>query len=136
MNPGTTNTGWLIVVSQSLHGLAYVFFIIAGQIFADKIAPPEIRSSVQAPVFAATVGVGLFLGTQFAGFVMDASAADGKFQWRRVWMVPGTIMLLGVLALATLLREPPAEKQGPPPKAAAEVDTAAVSRHVQTLPEA
>ena len=47
----------LIVLSQSLHGFAYVLFIIAGQIFANVASPPEIRSSVQALVFAATTGV-------------------------------------------------------------------------------
>ncbi len=30
---------WLIVASQSFHGLAYVFFIIAGQMFGAAIAP-------------------------------------------------------------------------------------------------
>ncbi|NUQ62761.1 MAG: MFS transporter [Pirellulales bacterium] len=91
---------WLIVVSQSLHGIAYVLFMIAGQIYANELARPEIRSSVQALVFAATTGLGLFIATQAAGIVMDAFSADGKFQWRKVWMVPGGIMAAGVVALA------------------------------------
>ena len=91
---------WLIVLSQSLHGIAYVLFIIAGQIYANELARPEIRSSVQALVFAATTGLGLFIFTQAAGIVMDMFSADGKFQWRKVWMVPGGIMAAGTVALA------------------------------------
>ena len=91
---------WLIVASQGLHGLAYVFFIIVGQIFAENMAKPEIRSSMQALIFFMTVGVGLFLGTQFAGIVMDRSAVEGKFRWRRVWFVPFVIMALGAFLLA------------------------------------
>ncbi len=97
---------WLVVVSQSLHGLAYVFFIIAGQIMADTIASDEIRSSMQALIFAATVGVGLFLGTQLAGIVMDRCRKDEQFQWSRVFMVPCLIALVGALVFALVFRAP------------------------------
>lgn len=90
----------VIVVAQSLHGFAYVMFIIVGQIFANNFAPPGIQGSVQALVFAATTGVGLFICTQAAGIVMDRFSVDGKFQWRKIWMVPAVAMLLGTVALA------------------------------------
>jgi nucleoside transporter len=94
----------LIVLSQSLHGLAYVLFIIAGQIFANVASPPEIRSSVQALVFAATTGVGLFLGTQFAGVVMDIFKQENKFNWRAIFAVPAVIMLASIVALVVLFK--------------------------------
>ncbi len=94
----------LIVLSQSLHGLAYVLFIIAGQIFANVASPPEIRSSVQALVFAATTGVGLFLGTQFAGIVMDVFKQEDKFNWRAIFAVPAVIMLASIVALVVLFK--------------------------------
>jgi MFS family permease len=98
---------WPIILSQALHGLAYVFFMIVGQIFMESAAAPEIRSSMQALIFAATVGVGLFLGTQFAGIVMDQFSVEGKFQWGKIWLVPAGVMLAGVLALLVLFKEPP-----------------------------
>ncbi len=88
---------WLIVVSQSFHGLAYVLFVIVGQIFANTVASDEIRASVQSLLFAATTGVGLFLGTQFAGFIMDKFRKEEKFQWRQIFMVPGAIALVSIL---------------------------------------
>jgi nucleoside transporter len=94
----------LIVLSQSLHGLAYVLFIIAGQIFANVASPPEIRSSVQALVFAATTGVGLFLGTQFAGVMMDIFRKEDRFNWRAIFTVPAVIMLVSIVALVVLFK--------------------------------
>lgn len=96
---------WLIVAGQSLHGLAYVFFIIVGQIFMESAAAPEIRSSMQALVFAATIGVGLFVGTHFAGIVMDHFSVAGKFQWRKVWLVPAFISVAGLATLVILFRD-------------------------------
>ncbi len=94
----------LIVISQSLHGLAYVLFIIAGQIFANIASPPEIRSSVQALVFAATTGVGLFLGTQFAGVVMDIFRKEDRFNWRAIFSVPAVIMFASIIALVAFFK--------------------------------
>jgi nucleoside transporter len=96
----------LIIGVQPLHGLAYVFFVIVGQIFADTVAPAGIRSSMQALIFTATMGVGLLAGTLFAGAVMDRSSVDGKFQWPKVWIVPCGIMVAGMLAMLILFHDP------------------------------
>ena len=94
----------LIIIAQSLHGFAYVLFIIAGQIFANIASPPEIRNSVQALVFAATTGVGLFFGTQFAGIVMDIFRSEEKFNWRAIFLVPAVIMLISIVVMITLFK--------------------------------
>ena len=99
----------LIIVAQPLHGLAYVFFIIVGQIYAENVADEAIRSSMQALIFVATTGIGLFVGTQFAGIVMDKNSVEGKFQWAKIWMVPGAITLVGVVVLALLFQNPDAD---------------------------
>jgi MFS family permease len=88
-----------IVGCQALHGLAYVMFMIVGQIYAGSVGP-EIPGSMQALIFAATTGVGIFLGTQLAGIVMDKFSVDGQFQWQKIWMVPLLIVLVGTLVLA------------------------------------
>jgi nucleoside transporter len=95
---------WLIVCSQSLHGLAYVFFIIAGQVLGETMAPKDIRSSMQALIFTATVGVGLFFGTQFAGIVMDKYRKEEKFQWRQIFIVPAGIAFVCILIFVLFFR--------------------------------
>ncbi|MHC4644797.1 MAG: MFS transporter [Planctomycetota bacterium] len=94
---------WLIIISQSLHGLAYVFFIIAGQILAETLAP-EIRSSMQALIFTATVGVGLFVGTHFAGVVMDLFKKEGKFRWRPIFLVPCVLTIVCAIAFVLFFK--------------------------------
>ena len=90
----------VVIGAQVLHGLAYVFFMIAGQMYVDSVAPDKIKSSAQALIFLVTTGVGLFLGTQIAGWAMDKFSANGKFNWSKVFMVPMLLTLAGVLALA------------------------------------
>ena len=95
---------WLIVVCQSFHGMAYVLFVIVGQVFANSQATEDIQSSTQAMLFAATSGVGLFLGTHFAGFIMDRHRVEGKFQWRKIFFVPAVIALACILVFILFLR--------------------------------
>ena len=113
-----------VAVAQALHGLAYVMFMIVGQIYADTVASSDIRASVQAMVFATTTGIGLFVGTQFAGIMMDQFSVDGKFVWRKLWMVPGTVVLLGAIGFAVAFHDPPKDEK-PADKAAAETPEAA-----------
>jgi MFS family permease len=94
----------LVTAAQSLHGLAYVLFIIAGQVYAGNVASAEILKSMQALVFAATTGVGLFIGTQFAGVVMDACKQQDKFNWRAIFLVPAAIMLISIVVIAALFK--------------------------------
>lgn len=94
----------VIAGGQAFHGIAYVFFIIAGQMYADAVAPEGAGASMQAMVFTAQSGIALFLGTQLAGVVMDKCRVEGRFQWRKVWTVPAAIMAVCVLALLILFK--------------------------------
>lgn len=97
---------WLVVASQSLHGLAYVWFMIAGQMLANTLAPPEIQSSMQALIFAATTGVGLFIGTQAAGIVMDRNNHDGQFVWSKIFLVPCLVTLAATALFIACFSQP------------------------------
>ena len=99
---------WLIVACQSFHGMAYVLFVIVGQIFANSQASADIQSSTQAMLFAATTGIGLFLGTQFAGIIMDKFRKEEKFQWRKIFIVPAAIALICILVFVFFFAVPQA----------------------------
>jgi MFS family permease len=113
-----------IVPAQAFHGLAYVLFMIAGQMFVGAMAPKEIGASAQSLIFIATNGIGLFLGTQLAGFVMEKNSVGGKFQWPKIWAVPLAITLAGAIVFATAFKVPSPkdfQKEKPQPKAVAAV---------------
>jgi predicted MFS family arabinose efflux permease len=112
-----------IILFQAFHGLAYVFFVIAGQKFVGAVAPEAIGASAQSLIFIATNGIGLFLGTQLAGMVMEKNSIGGKFQWPKIWAVPLAITLVGAIAFAVLFHVPDKSefiKENPPQKPAAE----------------
>ncbi|MBN2376930.1 MAG: MFS transporter [Sedimentisphaerales bacterium] len=95
---------WLVISSQSLHGLAYVFFILGGQIYVNQVASETIRSSAQALLLVVTIGFGFFVGTQFTGVVMDHFKKEDKFQWRPIFLVPCVLTALGAIAIALLFK--------------------------------
>lgn len=92
----------VLVASQVFHGLAYVMFMIAGQMYVNAVAPAEIVGSAQALIILVTTGIGLFLGTQVAGIVMDRSLVEGKFNWSKVFLVPLIATAAGALALVVV----------------------------------
>ena len=96
---------WLVIISMAFHGIAYVLFIIVGQIFMDVKAPEGAKGSAQALIFVVTMGFGLFLGTQFTGAIMDAfKTPEGKFRWRPIYIVPCALTLACAVVLMALFR--------------------------------
>lgn len=93
---------WLVISSMTLHGIAYVLFIIGGQIYVNSVASDDIRGSAQALLFVVTMGFGLFLGTQFTGAIMDVFKKEGKFRWRPIFLVPCALTIVCALAFVFL----------------------------------
>jgi MFS family permease len=83
--------------------------MIGGQMFVGAMAPAEIGASAQSLIFIATNGVGLFLGTQLAGIVMEKNSVGGKFQWPKIWGVPLAITLAGAIVFAVAFTKPDAK---------------------------
>jgi hypothetical protein len=112
-----TKQKFLLSLIQAFHGLAYVFFVIGGQIFVKTMAAPEVRACAQSLWAIATTGIGLFLGTQLAGFIMQKNSVEGKFQWSKIWAVPLAITLVGAIVFATAFKVPnPSDFQKEKPK--------------------
>ena len=58
----------LAVVAILLHGLAYAFLYTASYMFGDRVAPAEMKASVQSLIAFLLLGVGQFI----SGFALDA----------------------------------------------------------------
>ena len=58
--------------------------VLVGQIFAATVAPESIRSSMQALIFAATTGVGLFLGCTFVLLWAERAVLAGFYSYGEI----------------------------------------------------
>jgi nucleoside transporter len=59
----------MIVGAIVLHGICYDFFFVTGQIYTDRKAPSAVRAQAQGLLVMLTLGVGMLIGAQAAGYI-------------------------------------------------------------------
>ena len=102
---------WMMIGGILLHGICYDFFFVTGQIYTDKIAPPEIRSQAQGMLVFFTLGFGMFIGALVAGQIeaahtvvveaVEAGSEPGKMVgWASLWLKPAGMAALVMLLFA------------------------------------
>ncbi len=57
----------MLVLGIVLHGICYDFFFVTGQLYTDRVAPREIRTSAQAFLGLLTYGAGMLIGNKVLG---------------------------------------------------------------------
>ncbi len=98
---------WLVVGSLLLHGIAFTFFFVAGQIYVDRVAPKHIKGSAQALLTTITFGVGMFLGSIFSGWVQNVfTDATGEINFTGLFLVPCFLTVICVFAYLLFFKEP------------------------------
>jgi len=102
---------WLVIASLTLHGFCYVFFFTASQIYVDMVAPKDIRASAQSLIALVTLGVGMYIGSVFAGWIQNFFSEfgpDGSIistNWTGVFMVPVALTVICALAFVVFFKE-------------------------------
>jgi nucleoside transporter len=101
----------LIVLGIGLHGICFDFFLAAGAIHTDAIAPPDIKASAQSLYSVLTYGLGMWIGTEASGWLNQyytsetVDPATGEktrvTDWTKFWLVPcaGIVALLVVFVI-------------------------------------
>ncbi len=88
------NTGeniWMLYAGIILHGICYDFFFVTGYMYTEKKAGQKIKNAAQGLFTFATYGVGMVIGTLFAGLTVDHYTVAGEHQWQQIWHVPAFI---------------------------------------------
>jgi MFS family permease len=97
----------MLILGILLHGICYDFFFVTGQLYTDRVAPPETRTSAQALVGLLTYGAGMLVGNYVLGYwgdrlALDPSTKEGWLQdGRAFWLMPA--MFAGFVAVAFFL---------------------------------
>jgi nucleoside transporter len=67
------NTGFwpILLLALPMHGICYDFFYVTSQLYVDKQAKPELRSSAQGLLYFITLGIGWLLGNLVTGYILD-----------------------------------------------------------------
>ncbi|MCS7045590.1 MAG: MFS transporter [Gemmataceae bacterium] len=101
----------IAILGIALHGICFDFFLAAGMMHTNDIAKPEIRASAQSLFGVLTYGLGMYVGTELAGWLNQyytrevADPATGTVSkvtdWRSFWTVPcvGALVCLGLFVV-------------------------------------
>ncbi|MBM4186049.1 MAG: MFS transporter [Gemmatimonadetes bacterium] len=94
------------VASQALHGVCYACFFAAAYIYADRVAPADIRHSVQTVFGIVILGGGPVLGGLLSGYLADRFAlAGGSLDFAALWRVVSVLGLITAIGFALFFRD-------------------------------
>lgn len=94
-----------VYLALPLHGFCFTFFFVAGQLYIDEKSPDHLRNSAQGLITFATYGAGKYLGTLFAGNVVDHYTVDGIYSWEMIWCFPFIFTCLIFAGFMLLFKE-------------------------------
>lgn len=113
---GNMETSWMLYAGIILHGICYDFFFVTGYMYTEKKAGEHIKNAAQGLFTFATYGVGMFIGTNYSGYVHDQypirkidtatnlEVVTGH-DWQSIWMYPAAIAAVVLIAFVIFFNE-------------------------------
>jgi nucleoside transporter len=96
---------WMIYTGIILHGVCYDFFFVTGYMYTEKKAGEKIKNAAQGLFTLASYGIGMVIGTYFAGLVVDFYSEGEAHFWESIWLVPAYISIVVLLFFVLLFKE-------------------------------
>lgn len=96
---------WLVIASLALHGFCYVFFFTVSFIYVDTVAPRDIRHSAQGLITLVSLGLGMYFGSLFAGYVKSYFTTPAGTNWTGVFVVPAVLTVVAAIVFTAVFRE-------------------------------
>jgi MFS family permease len=101
----------LVIASQTLHGFGFGFFFVGAFLYADTVATPDIRASVQSFIIFVTYGAGMVVSSLIAGPIAEFFGHN----WHYIFLVPAGITLVCTIVFILGFRDPPRKDATPAP---------------------
>lgn len=115
---GNTNAA-LLYAGIILHGICYDFFFVTGYMYTENKAGAKVKNAAQSLFTFATYGVGMFIGTNYSGFVSNKYSTKTidtitqkeivTHDWQTIWMYPAMIAAVVLIAFILFFKEKKAE---------------------------
>jgi nucleoside transporter len=99
-------TAWMVLAGILLHGICYDFFFVAGQVYVDGKARPEIRGQAQCLLVLVTQGLGGLIGAQLMTAIVQANTENEVADWQVIWLWPGLGAAVVLALFVALFRAP------------------------------
>lgn len=88
----------LIMTSILIHGICFDFIYIAGRIYVDRKATPEIRSQAHGLLVVISMGIGQLIGAPISGWMFNSIVGDSaEAMWPIFWGIPALICFLAMI---------------------------------------
>jgi len=101
----------LAASGQALHGFCFGCFMAVGYIYVDRVAPVDVRGSMQTLYGTFVLSLGFFVGGFVSGFVGDqfttGMGADAVHNWTGIWVTCTLISLVCFILFAAAFPKSP-----------------------------
>lgn len=105
----------VLIAGVAMHGLCFGCFIFVAFMVVDEETTPDVRASAQSLLSLVVFGVGIIVGSQFAGWIAGiARHADGSMDYSRLFRVPLWIALGCLVILLIAYPRRPRNARRPP----------------------
>ena len=101
----------LLYLGVIFHGICYDFFFVTGQLYVDKVAPQDIRSSAQGFIAFVTLGAGMFVGGELNGWWNSKQELATGMNWETIWYFPAIMAGIVLLIFFFMFRDPTSTKE-------------------------
>jgi MFS family permease len=68
------------------------------------VAPKDIRASAQSLIAMVILGLGMFVGSIFSGWIQNLFTVEKVTEWQNVFLVPTALTLLCALAFVFVFK--------------------------------
>ncbi len=110
---GQADLNFMVYAGILVHGAIFGFFIVGGQVYVDKKAPPEMRAQAQGLIGLICFGVGMLIGNFFNGELIEKytseALVDGvsvvQYNWNAIWMITTLISVAVLVAFLLFFKE-------------------------------
>jgi hypothetical protein len=101
-----------VIIGIALHGICFDFFFAAGMMHTEIISPVGIKASAQSLFGVLTYGLGMWLGTEAAGWLNQRFTTESTdpatgmtsrvTDWKSFWLIPAVGVVVCLVLFVVL----------------------------------